>query len=108
MSKVDINIIIRGNVSGGAKREIVNTLQDCYKHFGAKLPQKVDLFIAENESMVSDFLREEKFRLGILDNYYNECSCSHDALRGYPRITIAAEKLNKLKKLVKLGALRMQ
>jgi hypothetical protein len=106
MSKVDINIITRGSVSGGAKREIVNTLQDCYKHFGTKLPNKVDVFIAENDSIVADFLREEKFRLGILDNYFDECICSNDAWRGYPRITIAVESLSKLNKLTRLGALR--
>jgi hypothetical protein len=32
--------------------------------------------------------------------------CAHDALRGYPRITIALEKLSKLKKLTRLGAIR--
>lgn len=106
MSKVDINIITRGNVSGGAKREIANTLEDCYKHFGTKYPQKVEVFIAENEAMVADFIREEKFRLGIVDECYDECICSHDAWRGYPRITIAIERFSKLKKLVKLGMLR--
>jgi hypothetical protein len=106
MSRADINIITRGNVSGGAKREIANTLQDCYKRFGDRSPNRVDVFIAENEVIVANFMKEEKFRLGIVDDYYDESICSHDALRGYPRITIALDKLSKLKKLVRFGAIR--
>ena len=106
MSAVEINIVTRGNVSGGAKREVVSTIQDCYKHFGSRLPYKLEVFIAEKEIMVIDFLKDETFKLGMISNFTEECICSHDAWRGYPRITVALERLNKLKKPAKLGALR--
>jgi len=96
----------RGRTPGGATREVVNTIKDCYKRFGSKSPYKVDVLIAETQSIMQDFLSEEKFRFGIT-NADNEYSiCSHDALRGYPRITVSLEGLAALSKLARLGALR--
>ena len=106
MLNIEMNIMTRGRTPGGATREVVNTIRDCYKRFGSKSPYKVDILIAETQSIMQDFLREEKFKFGIT-NTDNECSvCSHDALRGYPRITVSLEGLATLSKSARLGALR--
>ncbi len=106
MAKIELNIITRGRSSGGAKKEVVSTIRDCYRRFGSKAPYKIEILIAENEAMKRDFLREEKFRLGITSDDNEESACSHDAWRGYPRITVSLEKLAELTKLARLGALR--
>lgn len=106
MQKVEINVMTRGHVSGGAKREITNVLKDCYHHFSYKAPNKLELLIAEREIMRRDFMREERFRLGITDEFDEEHFCSYDSLRNYPRITTSLEGLNQLSKTAKLGAIR--
>jgi len=106
MSKIDINLITRGRTSGGATREVVNTVRDCYKRFGSKAPYKVDILVAETQSMMQDFLKEENFRFGITNTNNESSICSHDALRGYPRITVSLEGLAEFSKLARLGAVR--
>lgn len=53
-----------------------------------------------------DFLKEEKFRLGITTTGEEEFVCCHDAWRGFPRIIVCAERLAKVKKLARIGAIR--
>lgn len=106
MSKTEMNVITRGHASGGATREVVNTIKDCYKRFGSKSPYRVDILIAETQSMMQDFLKEEKFRFGITNTDEEYSVCSHDALRGYPRITVSLGGLAELSKMARLGALR--
>jgi hypothetical protein len=106
MSKIDINLITRGRTSGGATKEVVNTIRDCYKRFGSKSPYKIDILVAETQSMMQDFLKEENFRFGITSTNNESSICSHDALRGHPRITVSLEGLAELSKLARLGAIR--
>jgi len=51
-------------------------------------------------------LKEDKLRLGITTSGDEEFICSHDAWRGYPRVICCLEKLAKLNKLARLGAIR--
>jgi hypothetical protein len=51
-------------------------------------------------------LKEDKLRLGITTSGDEEFFCSHDAWRGYPRVICCLEKLAKLGKLARLGAVR--
>jgi len=51
-------------------------------------------------------LKEDKIRLGITTGGDEEFICSHDAWRGYPRVICCVEKLAKLNKLARPGAIR--
>jgi len=106
MATVDLSFITRGRIPGSIKREVASALRDCYRRFGSKSPGMVEIHIVDKEATMRDFLREEKFRLGITTSGDGEFICSHDAWRNYPRIIICLEKLVKLNKLARLGAVR--
>ncbi|MDY7019637.1 MAG: hypothetical protein SU899_06165 [Chloroflexota bacterium] len=106
MAKIEMSVITRGRIPRGVEREIANTLHDCYRRFGSKSPYKVGVFVAENAAMIRDFLREEKFRLGINITDDEESVCYYDVWQGYPRISVCLERLTEFSKLARQGALR--
>jgi len=106
MVNVELNLITRGRIPWGAKREVAGVLRDCYRRFGSRVPYKVEVHIVDTEITMRDFLKEEKFKLGITTSGDEEYICSHDAWRGYPRIMFCFEKLAKLNRLARLGAVR--
>ncbi len=106
MAKVEMQVITRGRVPGGVKRDIAHTLRDCYNKFGSLAPYKVELFIGEDEATMLDFLNEEKFKIGIAVKEHQVSVCSHDSLRGYPRIAVSLEGYNAYSRMARAGALR--
>jgi len=106
MATVELNIITSGNIPWGYKKEIENTFRDCYRRFGSRVPYRVDIHVVDRESNMRALLKEDKLRLGIATGGDEEFICSHDAWRGYPRIICCLEKLAKLSKMARLGAIR--
>ena len=106
MANIDLDVITRGRIPGGAKSEIANTLRDCYNRFGQKSPYKVAVLISETEGIRHDFLREEKAKLGITNIVDEDDVCSYNAWRGYPTITVSIERLGEFSKAARQGALR--
>ncbi len=106
MANIDLSVVNRGRIPGGAKSEIINTLRDCYRRFGSRSPYKVGILITETEGIRRDFLREEKSRLGITTIEDEDAICSHNAWRGYPNITVSVERLGEFSKLARQGILR--
>ena len=106
MANVELNLITRGRIPWGAKREVDGVLRDCYRRFGSRVPYKVEVEIVDTGITMRDFLKEEKFKLGITTSGDEDYICSHDAWRGYPRIILCFEKLAKLNRLARLGAVR--
>ena len=106
MATVELNIITSGNIPWGYKKEIENTFRDCYRRFGARVPYRVDIHVVDRESNMRALLKEDKLRLGIATGGDEEFICSHDAWRGYPRVICCLEKLAKLSKTARLGAIR--
>jgi hypothetical protein len=108
MSKIEFNIVTRGRVSGGNQREIAKTLRDSFQHFGNKVPYKVEIFVAETEPIMVDFIRQEKFRLNINMNSDDDEDpiCFYDSWYGHPRITVCQDRLYELTKIARAGALR--
>ncbi len=102
----ELNIIIKGKIPGGLKKEVINTLKDCYQQFGSKAPNKVEVQLIDKAATMLDFIREEKFKLGITTGGEEEFICCHDAWQNFPRILICAERLAKLNKLARIGAIR--
>jgi len=102
----EINVIEKGKIPGGIKREVVNTLRDCYRQFGSKAPDRVEVQLIDREATMLDFIREEKFKLGITTGGEEGFLCCHDAWRGFPRIIICTEKLARLNKLARIGAIQ--
>jgi hypothetical protein len=108
MSRIELNVVTRGNVSAGVKNEVVNTLKDCYKHFSPQTPYIIEILITDTEAIMRDYLRQEKFNLGIIDDSPEDDVCLYDILRGFPRITLSTEKLSQFKKQAKQGIIRHQ
>jgi hypothetical protein len=108
MSNVELNVVTRGSVSGGVKNEVISTLKDCYKHFGSKTPYRIEILITDTEAIMRDFLRQEKFNMGIIDDGNNDEVCLYDTVRGFPRITISSEKLSQFNKQARQGIIRHQ
>ena len=108
MSNIELDIVTRGSVSGGVKGEIVNTLKDCFRQFGPRVPYKVEILITDTEAILRDYLRQEKFKMGVLDDSLEDTICLYDILKGYPRINISSEKLKGYSKLARLGLIRHQ
>ena len=106
MATVELNIITSGNIPWSFKKEIENTFRDCYRRFVPRVPYKVEIHVVSRESDMRALLKEDKLRLGITTSGDEEFICSHDAWRGYPRVICCLEKLAKLNKLARLGAIR--
>jgi hypothetical protein len=106
MATVELNIITSGNIPWRFKRDIENIFRDCYRRFGSRIPYKVEIHVVDREPNMRALLKEDKLRLGITTSGDEEFICSHDAWRGYPRVICCLEKLAKLSKLARLGAVR--
>ena len=106
MVKVELNLITKGRIPWGVRREVAGALRDCYRRFGSRVPYKVDVHIMDRESTMRDFLKDEKFKLGITTSGDEESICTHDAWRGYPRIIFCFENLARFSRLARLGAVR--
>jgi hypothetical protein len=106
MATVELNIITSGNIPWSFKRDIENIFRDCYRRFGSRIPYKVEIHVVDREPNMRALLKEDKLRLGITTSGDEEFICSHDAWRGYPRVICCLEKLAKLSKLARLGAVR--
>lgn len=108
MSSVELNVITRGSVSGITRNEVLNTLKDCYKRFGSRTPYRIEVLLTDSEAIMRDYLRQEKFSLGIIDDSYEDDVCLYDILKGFPRITISTEKLYQYNKQARPGLIRHQ
>ena len=106
MAKVELNVITSGRIPWGTKSEVAGALRECYRRFGSRVPYKVEVHIVDTETTMQDLLKEEKLRLGITTSGDEEFICTHDAWRGYPRIVFCFERLAKLNRLARLGAVR--
>jgi len=106
MATVELNVITSGNIPWGLKRDIENIFRDCYRRFGSRVPYKVEIHVVDREGNMRALLKEDKLRLGITTGGDEEFICSHDAWRGYPRVICCVEKLAKLNRLARPGAIR--
>ncbi|MBM4447274.1 MAG: hypothetical protein FJ023_08010 [Chloroflexi bacterium] len=106
MATVELNIITSGGIPWAFKRDIESTFRDCYRGFGPRVPYKVEIHVVDRESNMRGLLKEDKLRLGITTGGDEGFFCTHDAWRGYPRVICCLEKLAKLSKLARLGAVR--
>jgi hypothetical protein len=106
MATIELNVITSGNIPWGLKRDIENIFRDCYRRFGSRIPYKVEIHVVDKEANMRGLLKEDKIRLGITTSGDEEFICSHDAWRGYPRVICCLEKLAKLSRLARPGAIR--
>jgi hypothetical protein len=106
MATVELSVITSGNIPWSLKRDIENIFRDCYRRFGSRIPYKVEIHVVDREPNMRALLKEDKIRLGIATGGDEEFICSHDAWRGYPRVICCLEKLAKLNKIARVGAIR--
>jgi len=106
MATVEISTITSGNIPWNFKREIESIFRDCYRHFGSRIPYKVEIHVVDREANMRALLKEDKMRLGMATDGDEEFVCAHDAWRGYPRVICSLDRLTKLNKLARLGAIR--
>lgn len=108
MANIELDVIVRGHVSGGGKNDVVNILKDSYRQFRYQLPYKVEVLITDSEAILKDYLRQERFRSGVIEDESLDGVCLYDALKGYPRISISLEHLQQYSKQARPGILRHQ
>lgn len=107
MAQMDLGFFTRGNVSGGFKKEVTEVLTDCYRRFEQKVPYKIGVYLFDTEENLNNYLREERFKLGLSFNTIDETSaCTHEVLRGFPRLLVCNDRLSKYSKQARAGALR--
>ncbi|MFA5400063.1 MAG: hypothetical protein WC169_03880 [Dehalococcoidia bacterium] len=107
MASIDLSYFSRGDVSSSFKKEVSEVLNDCYGRFAEKVPYKIEIYAFDKEDNLSSFLREEKFKLGLSFNTVDDASaCTHEVLRGYPRLLLCQERLLKYSKQARAGAMR--
>ncbi len=107
MAPIDLSYYARGDVSGSFKKEVSEVLNDCYGRFAEKVPYKIEIYAFDTEDNLASFLREEKFKLGLSFNTLDDASaCTHEVLRGYPRLLVCQERLAKYSKQARAGAMR--
>jgi len=108
MATVEISIITSGNIPWNFKRDVENIFRDCYRRFGSGIPYKVEIHVVDKEANMRALLKEDRIRLGMSGGGDDEFVCSHDAWRGYPRVICSLDRLTKLNKLARLGAIRRE
>jgi hypothetical protein len=109
MATVEISVITSGNIPWNFKRDVESIFRDCYRKFGgSRLPYKVEIHLVDKEANMRALLKEDRLRLGMSAGGDDEYVCSHDAWRGYPRIICGLDRLTKLNKLGRLGAIRRE
>jgi hypothetical protein len=108
MANIELDIVVRGYVTAGGRNEIVNTLKDCYQQFRHQLPYKIEVLITDSEPMMHDYMRQEKFKTGIIDDNLSDTICLYDTWKGFPRIAVSLENLRQYSKQGKPGLLRHQ
>lgn len=107
MASIDLSYIARGDISSSFKKEVSEVLNDCYERLAEKVPYKIEVYAFDTEDNLNSFLREEKFKLGLSFNTIDDASaCTHEVLRGYPRLLLCRERLFKYGKQARAGALR--
>ncbi len=107
MTSLDLSFFARGNISGSFKKEVSEVLNDCYKRFGQRVPYKIEVYAFDTAENLNNFLREEKFKLGMSFNTVDDASvCTYEVLRGYPRLLLCSEQLSKYGKQARAGAIR--
>ena len=107
MSPVDLSYFARGNVSWNFKKEAAEILDNCYQRIGSRAPYKIEVYAFDTEANLNNFLREEKFKLGLSSNTVDNISaCTYEVLRGYPRLLICQERLSRYSKDGRAGAIR--
>jgi hypothetical protein len=97
-----------GQVSQDDLHEIRNILEECYSRLGEgqKIPDRVEVRLFKTSDQSLEFLQKEKKELGIGTSGDEAFICSHDAWRGYSRLSVCLERLNTLSPIARLGALR--
>ena len=95
MTKVELNVVTRGSVSGGVKNEVVNTVKDCFKNFGSHVPYRLEILLTDSEAILKDYLRQEKFNQGIIEEEPLDEVCRY-------------EKLSQFNKQARQGIIRHQ
>jgi len=107
MASIDLSYFARGDVSSSFKKEVSEVLNDCYGRFAEKIPYKIEIYVLDTEDNLQSFLRDEKFKLGLSFNTVDDASaCTHEVLRGYPRLLLCKERLQKYSKQARAGAIR--
>lgn len=107
MTSLDLSFFARGNITGSFKKEATEVLTDCYKRFEPRVPYKVEVFLFDTDENLHNFIREEKFKVGLSFDAIDEASaCTFDVLRGYPRLLACDERLSKFDKQGRAGVLR--
>jgi len=107
MASIDLSYFARGDVSSSFKKEVSEVLNDCYGRFAEKVPYKIEVYAFDTEDNLNSFLREEKFKLSLSFNTVDDASaCTHEVLRGYPRLLLCKERLLKYSKQARAGAIR--
>ena len=107
MASIDLSYFARGDVSSSFKKEVSEVLNDCYGRFAEKVPYKIEVYAFDTEDNLNNFLRDEKFKLGLSFNTIDDASaCTHEVLRGYPRLLLCKDRLFKYSKQARAGAIR--
>ncbi len=96
-----------GRVLEHELQKIRGVLEACYSRLGRgrQLPDRVEVHLFENSSKLEEFLKNEKEELGIGTSGDEAFICSHDAWRGYSRLSVCLDRLNALSPAASLGAL---
>jgi hypothetical protein len=103
-----VNFCCHGQVKQDELKEIQSVLQECYLRLARArpLPDRVEVHLFETAGVLFEYFKEEKQDLGIGTSGDEAFICSHDAWRGYSRLSICLERLNRLSSIARLGALR--
>jgi hypothetical protein len=103
-----LDFYCHGQVKPDELAWIRNILEETYSRLGSRrqLPERVEVNLFETSGKLLEFLQEQKKELGIDTSGDEAFICSHDAWRGYSRLSVCLERLNTLSTKARLGALR--
>ena len=108
MSKLPVlDFYCHGQVKPEELAEVRIILEETYSSLGNKRPSpdRVEVHLFESAAKSLEYLNEQKKELGISTSGDEAFICTHDAWRGYPRLSVCLERLNALSPASRWGAL---
>lgn len=89
------------------EREIISIIDECYERLRPHEVELVDILLFKDSSKAGTFYLQERSTIGIVsDNLDAQFFAMHDAWRGTSRIGVVLDRMEKLPKLIQVGALR--
>ena len=96
-----------GEVAERSEREVVTTIEECYRRLAPHEVEILNLLLFMNSSEMKFFYSHERSALGVTSgDFSDQFFAMHEAWTGTSRIAVCMDRMRKIPRIVQVGALR--